>query len=289
MKIKKEYVILPVIIVLALIYLIFQKDSKMNYQVPRFNPMGKEDIQKIIIKNNAENVELKKEEDSWFLLPERHKADMNQINKVLSEAETIAIQDLISERDDYERYDLDDESAVTVSIFDSEGINHEFILGKTASNRVYSYIRLKNKKGVYSVNGDLRSLFSTSDVKWRDKQVMSFKPESINEIEIIRGNEKIRLKLEGEGDESQWILNGKAYENSDEIKSRVESFSRLKCTGFVDSAPGDPMVTIHLKGEDVYSIDLLEKQDTGYSAVSSYTEDPFLIPLYLGDDMLELF
>ena len=289
MKIRKEYIILSLIILVSVIYIVGQKDSKINYEVPRFEVLKKADIQKIIMKNNLTTLELKKEGDSWIILPEGYKADSSQINRLLSESASLTIMDLISDRENYDRYNLDEENAQTVSIFDKEGLRREFLLGKTASGGVYSYISIKETSGVYSVSGDLKSIFDLNRDKMRDKQVLSFAPGSIKEMEILKDKTRSLLKLKGEGEESVWTLDGNDLDNTTEIKNRVETLSRLKCTGFIESQNMDPLVTIRLIGEEIYTVDLFEKQEKGYTAVSSLSQDPFLIPIYLGDDLVDFF
>jgi hypothetical protein len=93
------------------------------------------------------------------------------VNKLLSESSTISIVDLISDREDYARFELENNSAVTVRISTSEGPVREFLLGKSSSSSVYSYIRLPGQKGVYSVRGNLKNTFKSSMDEWRDKQV----------------------------------------------------------------------------------------------------------------------
>lgn len=289
MKIRKEYIILPLIILAALIYLLLQNNSKMNYKVPLFEPLVKSDVQKITIKNNSEIVELQKEGDSWIMLPEKYKADTGQVNSILSSASSISIHDLISERDDYSRYELDDENGVTVSLYNQSEVLREFVIGKSDTSGVYSYIRLKENKGVYSVSGSLTGVFKTTVEKLRDKQVLSFNPDTINEIEITMNDKLLLFKSAGEGEDQQWSLGDAVYDDSEVIENRIKSLSSLKCMEYLESGIGDPMVTISLKGDSIHKIDILKKEEKGYSAVSSDSKDPFLIPFYLGDEMIALF
>lgn len=289
MKIKKEYIIAAVIIAASVLYLVFQKDSRVNYEVPRFAEIERENITSVKISGSGESLNLKKEGEQWKLYPGAYKADSSQINQLLAEAVNLSIVDLISSRDDYSRYELDEENALHVVISaDNEPVK-EFMLGKTSDSRVYSYISLPGTKGIYSVRGDVKSRFPLSADLWRDKQVLNFNPEEVTSIEISREGETVILARSTVTETPGWTKNGSVMENPAEIQSNLESLGRLKCSEFLDSAEGEPMVSIRITaGSSIHSAEIYEKLDNGYSARSSFSEDPFLIPVYLGDMLLEM-
>jgi len=290
MKIKKEYIIVAVIIVLSISYLILRNDSRVNYEVPVFTEIKKNEINAVSILGNGQSVELKKTGDLWTLEPHGYKVDSSQINRLLSEAAELSIVDLITNREDYERYELDDTHSIQIKISTKEDTVREFRLGKSSSSAIYSYISLPEEKGVYSVRGNLKNVFSLSLDTWRDKQVMKFDPESAAAIEISRGEQVVQLIHTAVTETPGWSLNGEVLINTDEIQNLVKSLGMLKSTGFIDGTTGEPAIIFNVTtAEQVHTLQVYEKLENGYSARSSYVDDSFLIPVYIGDQLMELF
>ena len=289
MKVRKEYIILLLLILLSLVYLFVKKDFKIHYDVPQLDALEREEIEKMTIEDSTNSVELKKEGDSWIFLPEGYRADLTQINSLLGEVTNLSLMDLISKRNNYDRYELDEKKALTVSVYTQEGPVLEFLLGKSSSNNIYSYIRLKDRDGIYSVQGNLKPIFTPSVDKWRDKQVVSFDPQSIREIEVLRDDERKKFVLTGEGDQASWTEEETPLENSDEIKDRIKAVSILKTTAYLEEVSGKPLLEVRFKGDASHSITIFEKLEDGYSAQSSYSDYPFILPSYMADDILDLF
>ncbi|MDA3811612.1 MAG: DUF4340 domain-containing protein [Spirochaetaceae bacterium] len=290
MKMRKEYILASVIIVASILYLVLRSDSKVNYDIPRFSDVDKNSITEITISETGESLKLKKTDNSWTIEPQGYKADKSLVNKLLSESSTISIVDLISDREDYARFELENNSAVTVRISTSEGPVREFLLGKSSSSSVYSYIRLPGQKGVYSVRGNLKNTFKSSMDEWRDKQVLSFDPEAVIAIEITKDKNTVLLsRIPVTESTPQWSKHGEVLENSDEIQNQAKTFSILKCSAYLEETSGDPLASLKIKTADgEQTLSLYEKLDNGYSARSTYVNDPFLLPLYLSNMILEL-
>jgi Domain of unknown function (DUF4340) len=288
MTFRKEYIIAAAIIAASLVYLIVRNDSKVNYEIPRFADVKTEEISSVIFSGGGKSLELKKTGNLWTIEPQGFRADESQVNRLLSEAVQLSIVDLISTRDDYARYELD-EKAVSVTISTEDGPRKVFRFGKSSSSAIYSYITMDGQEGIYSVRGNLKNVFSLSLDKWRDKQVMNFDPETAAAIEINKEGEVVTLIKTTVTDTPGWSFDGQVLENSDEIQNHMKSLGMLKSTGFINEATGEPIVSMKVtSAEGVHTLQIYEKLDNGYSARSSYVEDPFLIPFYLGDIVIDL-
>jgi hypothetical protein len=287
MKINKGYLIAGIIIALSVVYLLLRSDAKINYEIPRFTSFEKDDIVSVSISGPDGDLELKKSGDSWIIEPRGDFADVSLVNNLLSQSSDLSIVDLISPGEDYRRYELDDSSALSVSLFTKDGPVREFLLGKSSATSIYSYIRLKEKKGVYSVRGNLKSTFISAPDKWRDKQVLSFDPDSVVSIEIQKDGNTVLLSSKSEDETRKWYSGGVSLDNSDDIEVHVKSLSKLKCLSYLDDSSPDPLASVKITtAGGVHTLDLLEKLDQGYSARTSYVNDPFMIPLYMGDMIL---
>ncbi len=290
MKIKKEYILLLVIVVASALYLFFQRDSRINYEIPKFDKITKDEILKISIQDSNNSLEVKKEGDGWQLLPEGYKGDNPAIDSLVSQIVDITIMDLVSDSENYKRYNLDDGNSISIKVYNSEGLIREFTLGKSTSNSIYSYIRLKDKKGVYSVKGDLTGTMKTNPDDLRDKQVLDFTFEDINEVELNKGNDKLNLTSRKEEDKTSWLLDGKVIENSDEINSNLDWFSDLSCSEYLETVSNDSLIaSFKFIGNGDHSISIHEKVERGYSATSSFSKYPFIISQYQVDNVLKLF
>lgn len=290
MKIKKEYIIALVFIILSLIYLLLRNDSQVNYAIPPFADLNKDEITVVSMISGNETVELKKTGDTWRINPQGYKADISQINRLLSESANLSIVDLISSREDYSRYELNDEKGLSVSISTDEGLVRKFTLGKSSSTAIYTYIRLPEKQGVYSVQGNLKNVFSLSVDKWRDQQVLNFDSTSAGALELNRGERSRTYIKTAVSETPQWSLDGAILENSSEMDNHLKTLGMLKTTGYLnEDIIGDPQASVKVttpSGE--HTLEIYGKQDKGYGARSSYVDGAFLIPFYIGDMILKL-
>jgi len=290
MKIKKEYIAAAIIIALSVVYLLIRSDSKVNYEIPSFSQVEKDTVVSVTMRGPEGTIELKKENDGWMLSPQGYRASESEVSRLVSESVDLAIVDLISPRDDYSRYELDDEKALSVQIMTAEGKVRDFLIGKISSSSIYSYIRLPDRKGVYSVRGNLKNLFSLSQDKWRDRQVLSFIADEAASVELVKGDETVLFTKSIVSDPPQWSREGELMENSQEMDNHMKTLGMLKTTGFLKEMPAGALQAA-LKvttSSGVYTLEIYGKQEKGYAARSTDVEDPFLIPFYIGDMILEL-
>lgn len=290
MKIKKEYIAAAVIIVLSVLYLLLRSDSRMNYEIPEFSQVENEAVIAISINGPEGSIELKKEGDQWILAPQGYRASASEADRVVSESVNLAIVDLISPRDDYARYKLDDENAISVQVSTMDGKVRDFMIGKTSSTSIYTYIRLPDRKGIYSVRGNLQSVFSLSTDKWRDRQVMNFNADEAGAVELKKDGETVLFTKTAVTETPGWSRDGEVMENSPEMDNHMKTLGMLKNTGFLAEEPsGEPQATVKVTTPSgIHTLEVYEKQEKGYAARSSYVDYPFLIPFYIGDMILDL-
>lgn len=290
MKLRKEYIIAAVLIAASVLYLVFRNDSRVNYEIPRFSALEKDNITSVSVSGSDGSIELKKENGDWVISPGGYRVSASEMNRLLSEIDTLSIVDLISPREDYSRYELDDVKGITIKVSTADGTVRDFVAGKTSSSSIYTYIRLADRKGVYSVRGNLKSVFSTSQDKWRDKQILNFNADEAAAIGIDKGGEKIMFNRTLGTETPGWSRDGVPLDNSAEIDSDLKTLGMLKTTGFLDEElSGEPQAVLHITTSSVtQTLEIYDKRDKGYAAKSSYGEQPFLIPVYVGDMILGL-
>ncbi len=290
MKIKKQYIIAVFFIIASLIYLLVRNDSQVNYEIPRFAGLDKDEITAISMISKNQSLELKKQGETWTIEPEGHKADMSQVNRLLSESVNLSIVDLISSREDYSRYELSDEKGLSVSISTAEGPARKFKLGKSSSTAIYTYIRLPQQQGIYSVQGNLKNVFSLTVDKWRDKQVLDFDSLSAGALEVSQRGESITFIKTTVTETPGWSRDGEVIENSSEMDNNMKTLSMLKTTGYLEGdISGPAQVEIKITTPSgVHTLQIFEKLEKGYGAKSSDVDGSFLIPVYIGDMIIKL-
>lgn len=290
MKIRKEYIAAAIIIVASVLYLFFRSDSRMNYEIPQLSAVEKGDIISVSMEGPDGKIQLKKEGENWKLSPQDKRASESEVNRLLSELSTLSIVDLISPRDDYARYELDDEKAVSLKASSKDGTVRELKIGKTSSTSIYTYVRLPDRKGVYSVRGNLKSVFSLSTDKWRDKQVLKFNPDEAASVEIVKNDETITLTKASGTENPGWSRDGEVLENSDEMDNHMKTLAMLKTSAFLENEPeGEAQATVTITtSSGAQILNIFEKGEKGYIARSSYVDEPFLLPFYIGDMILKL-
>ena len=288
MKVKKEYILAALLIAASLVYLMVHKDSRINYRLPELAGLDQSAVTTITIKRSDETLELTRDQEIWWLEGRKYKADQMLVQSLLNSSDFI-IQDLITEREDYDRYDLQPESALQVILSSENGTLREFFVGKKSSSGIYTYIRLPGEKGIFSVQKDLTSKVKLPIQDWRSRQVMDFAADEATKIEIS-GSEVISLEKIMKDDETFWTRNDEtAVGDSKEIEQQLSALSTLKAVGFPESgntaAPPEATVTVTTHS-GVHELMILEKQEAGYSVRSSDEPGDFIIPVTAGDAIL---
>ena len=107
MKIKKEYCILVLLIVLLSIYLIFKKTDRNHYEIPKLPVIATNTVTKIEIIKPDSTIVLNKKDPDWLIAPHDYPADPDRIKKMLKAIKKIILTNMVSESKNYNRYNLD--------------------------------------------------------------------------------------------------------------------------------------------------------------------------------------
>ena len=107
MKLKKEYLILAVVIVALSVYLIMRSSDRTQYQLPEVAPVAAKDISRLQITRDKEKAVITKQDEKWYIAPEKWLADESKIQDMLKAIENMTLTALVSESRNYSLYDLD--------------------------------------------------------------------------------------------------------------------------------------------------------------------------------------
>ncbi|RMF92276.1 MAG: DUF4340 domain-containing protein [Candidatus Schekmanbacteria bacterium] len=295
MKFKKEYIVLPVIIVVLLAYIVFQNKNKTNYELPHLRNIERKDISKIKIKKGSEVIDVEKKGANWVIMPKEYPADKEKIENLIDKASKVKLTALASESKKYEVYKLDEENRIEVELYQSDKPVRKIFIGKPVSSSRHTFIRLDDDYRVYHAEGNLRSAFNKDVDDLRNKKIWEIN-EEITKVTLIKDKKKLILlkkptenkdkKEEKKTKEKEKIsYKWQTEDGKDVIEGQItEIINMLKdftCDRFIEDKKKDefrnPIYKVILSGANSYSISFFDEKDGQYEAISSQSEYPFLV------------
>lgn len=303
MKLKKEFIILFVVIAVLISYLLLHKKDRTHYQLPVVPEIVKNRTTQIEINTSKDDIILNRKDKTWYIGSEKYPADPDKVNTMLDVIEKLTITALVSESKNYLRYDLNDDKKITIKAWDGTTLKRQFDIGKSATTYRHTFVKVDQDPHVYHARGDFRHKFDLTLDKLRDKNVLSFEQDHINIMHIskdkktfvIRRSERAETKGEIKENETKpsstkkpdmiWQTgDGRPLEAS-AVKGLLSWLSRLDCEKYVSGGEKEdfksPIFVVKLTGEaKEYTLSVFSKTDknaTVYPAVSSENQYPFLL------------
>jgi hypothetical protein len=302
MKIKKEYMILLLIIVALSVYLFIRKEDRTLYELPVLPGISKKDISKIEITKGKTSIVLNKKDDQWYIGSQQYPADNNKVNEILDASEKLTLTALVSESKDYIRYDLTDEKKINVKAWQADTLKRNFDVGKTASSFRHTFVKLADDNRVFHASENFRNKFDQSVDNLREKTVFSVQVSDIDQIHITKDQQSLTLRRTpvAEADKPQ-ATDPPADSPSPSIKAEwqtaegetadkltlnrlLNSLANLRCDKFIEDRKKDdfaaPLYTVKLRGAKDYMLSIfarLNDDDPNFPAISSENDYPFLL------------
>lgn len=253
MKNRVELYILSGIILLLSMYIIFREDRNINYTIPTLNTMAIEDITNITF----DSIKLSQKNGEWYL-SSGYPAAKASIKRVTTELVNLRIIDKISDSDNDRRFGLD--APKNLKVYNGEKVLIDLYIGSTSPTGNYTYIKLPNKTGVFSIRGDISNLFGKTEEDLRSKEILSL--ENPLEVTITKGEDVI-TKSEGDLSELDFLKN-------------------LKADSFKELARDEVLLTLSIKSDkESKSLIVYQNVDGQYPATSSQVDYPFTLPEYI--------
>jgi hypothetical protein len=300
MKLKKEYLILILIIAALSTYLLVRSSDRTRYQLPKLEALKQSDISKIEISKDGNSVILKKRDDQWYIEPAGYLADRTKVNAMLNVLQSLALTALVSESKDYNRYDLNAEKRITVKAWQQSTLKRNFDIGKAATSFRHTFVRLDGDSRVYHARDNFRSKFDFTIDDLRDRTVLSFKTSDIQQVQIIKDEASVKLvrskvpatpsATQQQKSESasaaavrfEWRDDAGQKANEQNLNRLLTALGDLKCADYINDRSKDafsaPIYTAKLKGIQDHQLEIfarLKEDDKKYPAVSSGSDYPF--------------
>ena len=312
MKTKKEYIILIALILALSLYLFLYKSDRTHYELPETRDIDRKDISKIELAKTDASILLEKKGDAWYIEPQGYPADADKVDKMLAVIENLTLTALVSESKSYNRYDLNVEKKITVRAWTGDTLAREFEVGKTASSYRHTFVKLTDDHRVYHARENFRDKFDTAVDSLRDKAVLTFDPDEIQELKVTQNDESVvlrRMQVTEEASPDQeaqaqsppspalktiWQTDGGKQGDDSTLNTLLSTLSNLKCQKYIDDRKKDdftkPIYTLQLKGTQEYALSIFAKTDkdaTDYPAVSSENDYPFVLRASQADNIMK--
>ena len=310
MKIRKEAVILGILIVVLSLYLIFNERDRSLYDLPVLKPISTSELSKMTIESSEDSIVFIRRAGAWVVNEEGYPGDETSIDRVADVVANLRLTTLISESKNYGRYDLDPEHAITIKAWEGDTLVREFRVGKAVSGHRQTFVKLADDHRVYHAGEGFRNKVQGKADMFRDKTVMSFDSGQIKQVRLINKDAQGIFMKEtapetpsekpADGDSQKTKTVHSVWRNADgevvkenKLTKLMDDFSSLKCSAFVydrqKSEFTEPIAMITFQGaeEDTLQIfEPLEKDASEYPAISSQNDYLFLVPKWQADQVI---
>jgi len=303
MKIKKEYIILALIIIALSVYLVMRRSDRTLYELPDIPQVSQKEITRLQISRGKTIIELNRKDSNWYLTPEAYPADADKIKNMLDNIEKLTLTALVSESGNYSLYDLSGEAKINVKAWQGESLKRDIDIGKTASSFRHTFVKIAGDERVFHARGNFRNTFDTTVDDLRDKTILTYTPSDIQQIQITQEKQSLILKRtqlpekkapptttdkkESASSPTQktgWQTPDGRTGDEAAVNRLLNTLSNLRCDAFIeDRAKEDfsaPLFNIQLKGSQEYSLSIFaktEEKETQQPAISSASKYAFLL------------
>ncbi|NLD39522.1 MAG: DUF4340 domain-containing protein [Desulfatiglans sp.] len=302
MKMKKEYLILILVIAALAIYISLRKESRIQYEIPEVSEIASEEISGILISGDGKEFKIKKENDKWLIGSENYPADSYKIGQMVDFLKRPLLMTVVSDSEDYLRYGLDEKKRIMVKAISGEKELRIVDIGNPAGVQNYTFIRIGDDPVVYHAREDLRDIFVPDVDEIRDKKVIAFNRDDVESVSF-KGDGKDwvftrKAQPQGEGNDK----NGELFqwESEDGIKAEhakmisiLDEIASIKCFKYIyDEASEEldsPLYVVRVRDKTDHILTVYPKKEDDYRAQSSDNPSPFYLYAWRIDNIREKF
>ena len=129
---KKVLIILGIILVLIIIglsiYLYSRNTDRTLYELPEIPQVNEKELTKLEITRADTVIVLNKKDDKWYITPAEYLTDANKISDILNAIKNLELTALVSETENYNRYDLDKGQKINVKASQGGSLKLDIII-----------------------------------------------------------------------------------------------------------------------------------------------------------------
>ncbi len=295
---KKEYLILILIIAALAGYLVLNKEERRHYTLPEPPAVDTKKIDRLTVEKTDQTLDFIRTESGWVVTEQSYPADSTAVRQMLDVISGLSLSALVSEKQDVTRYELDNTHRLAVTAFEGETPVLSLKIGKTAPTYNHTFVMLENDPNIYQANDSFRSHFNKSLDEFRDRRVLTFQEARIKAITIQTPEKEVVLTArEPAGDDTpdaETVFNYQDGTSPDPttVSDLLSSLSELTCERFLpdtektDMESSSPILTIVLENDSTQVLKLFEQNgDEPVPATSSMNDQVFLLETYVAEDI----
>ena len=289
---RNTVLLLGAVVVLAVILVIQQID--FGAPEPEISAWDGEATRIEIAKPN-ESLTVRKQNGAWVVTDEDYPASKTKVENMVSQLRDIGRIEVVSTRENYGRYELEEANALQVTVYDGDTKLRELYLGKDSDVGRKSYARQPGQARVFLVDRSLKGAVDTSVSKIRDKQIAEIAEDSVSEVELSspEGTSVTLVPSENGGtgesasdegqDQIQWTVRGDVNEiDSNRVNRLFSSLARLQASSFDTESPEDrtPVGTINVARKNGTEFRLTvypAEKEEAFAATASTVSYPFVL------------
>lgn len=294
---KKEYLILILIIAVLAGYLVLKKEDRRHYTLPEPPAVDTEKIDRLLVEKKDQTLEFIRKDSGWVVTDQAYPADDTAVTQMLDTLSGLTLSALVSERQDLTRYELDKDHGLAVTAFEGKTPVLSITIGKTASTFNHTFVMLENDPGIYQAKDGFRSHFNKSLDEFRDRQVLAFQPEQVKAVTIQTPEKQVALTArEPAGDDEKarepvFLYEDGTAPDPKTVSNLLHSLSALMCDQYVpdmDKAQLEsetPDLTLVLETDVSLVLKLFGQDKEEGKAVSSTNGYVFSLKPYEAEDI----
>ena len=310
---KKEYLLLVVAIIGLGALLFYQKKGRTNYQLPELSVLA-ETVDRLVLEKDDQLTELRMVDGKWVVGPQQYRADSARVKKMIAEVKDLRLTALISEKGNYQLYELTPEKKLKVALYHADQLLRELQVGKNSTSLRQTYVMLKDDPKVYQALGNLKSNLFSTVAELRDKKVLEITEAKLAELDelVLQRQEAgktlvlhmVKVKAEPVADGAKtdqppsqvvgWQQESGEPVVAEAITELLKNLSNLQCESFIEDRQSEDFkeavyrVVVKGGGEE-FLLDLFAPEDGKYPATSSLIPYPFMLPSWRADKLVKDF
>ena len=251
--------LLIILVILALLAFLVERSRtrKLSPHLRRLiSEKQTEKIDRIIISREGDTSRLIRENDTWYveILGKKKKTDEKKVDRLFGTLDSLRGELVSSSGERYGEYEVDEKGLRALFLSNDDTVL-DIIVGKSGPDFNSSYVRKTDEEGVYLVNRYLRSVFYPNPDRWRDRKIVEFDRDSIEEFSVRKGKKYCRVVRE----DTLYVVKEGDCDTS-KIRSFLGTWSRLTAVSFDDTIsvaaagldkPQYIVTLVPVKGEEV--------------------------------------
>lgn len=297
MKIKKEVVILGLVIAALSLYLLQREGDRTRYTLPELPALAAADITKIEITRQGQAVTLARRDGGWVIEPQGFTAAPKSVQEMLNALSGLTLTALVAESKNYALYELDEGNRIHVKAWQGERLGRELEIGKAAPSFRHTFVRLAGDERVYHAQDNFRFHFTGGPEELRNKTVLSFPRAEIAEVEVKQADLPALFRRKPAAAEDAaaapsaaagerppaWERSDGQAADGERLRALIAELSELQCERFLPDAErsglGRPAYTLTLRGAADHSLEIFSPngEEKSHPALSSQSDQAFLL------------